>query len=79
MKGQILPGHIPVNKFTLQVVGLASITVTELSGIEEELQTTELPDRTVASGGNTNASEFTIMVPAHHSVEIQAMETWWRE
>lgn len=79
MKGAILPGHIPVNKYTLLMVGLPPLTVVEASGLEEELQKVEMPDRTVASGGNTAASEFTVMIPMHHSVEHGAMESWFAE
>jgi len=79
MKGTIKPDHIPVNKYKLLVLGLPEITATEISGLEDELQTTELPDRTVASGGNRGPTEFTIMVPMHHTVEQAAMEVWFRE
>lgn len=79
MKGSIQSGHIPVNKYQLLFVGVPLLTPTTVSGIEEELQTVDLPDRTKASGGNTGASEMTIAIPAHHSVEIAAMETWWIE
>lgn len=79
MKGAIQPGHIPVNKFTLQFVGLPPLTVTDASGIEEELNTVDLPDRTKASGGNTNPVETTITIPLHHTVEVAAMESWYAE
>jgi len=79
VKGEILADHMPVNKYVLQIVGLIPITAVEISGIEDELQTTELPDRTVASGGNRNATEFTIMVPMHHLSEQAALELWFRE
>ena len=79
MKGEIKPDHMPVNKYTLAVIGIIPITATEVSGIEEELETTELPDRTIASGGNTKAFEFNIMVPMHHKAEQVAMELWFRE
>lgn len=79
MKGSINPGHIPVNKYRLQIVGLPKLTPVTVSGIEEELQTTDLPDRTKASGGNTGPSEVTIAIPAHHSIEIAAMEQWFAD
>lgn len=79
MKGVIQPDHIPVNKFRLIVIGLPDLTITELSGIEDELEVADLPDRTVASGGNRKASEFTFMLPMHHSVEQAAMEAWFLE
>jgi hypothetical protein len=70
---------MPVNKYTFQIIGLIPITATEVSGIEDELETTELPDRTVASGGNRKATEFTAMVPLHHTAEQAALEIWFRE
>ncbi len=79
MKGSIQPNHIAVNKYQLIVVGLPLLTPIEISGIEEELNVIDLPDRTTASGGNTNPVEFSITIPAHHSVEIAAMESWYRE
>lgn len=79
MKGEIQPDHIAVNKFLLQVVGLIPLTVTEVSGIEDELDTMELPDRTIASSGTRRATEFTMMMPMHHGAEQAAMEAWFRE
>lgn len=79
MKGSIQSDHMPTNKYLLQIVGLLPITATEISGIEDELETTELPDRTMASGGNRKASEFTMKVPLHHAAEQAAMEIWFRE
>jgi hypothetical protein len=81
MKGDIRPDHIPLNKYQLLVLGTAvpAFTFTEISGIEEELQTTELPDRTVASGGNTGPVEFTAKCPLHHLEEQAALELWFNE
>ena len=79
MKGAIRPNHMAVNKYTLLVVGMPPLTPTEVSGIEEELNVVDLPDRTRASGGNTNPVEFTIKIPAHHTVETLAMAAWFRE
>jgi hypothetical protein len=79
MKGVIQPDHMPVNRYQLLVLGMIPITCTEISGIEDELQTAEMPDRTVVSGGNRAAFEFTIMVPMHHAAEQAALELWFRE
>lgn len=79
MKGIIKPDHMPVNKFTLKVAGLIDLTTITVSGIEDELQTIDLPDRTKASGGNRSATEFDIAIPLHHAVEMAAMELWFRE
>lgn len=79
MKGEIQTDHMPTNKYTLQVAGLITIVTTEVSGIEEELETVELPDRTIASGGQRKATEFTMMTPMHHSAERVALEAWYQE
>lgn len=79
MKGVIRPDHIPVNKYELRVLGAPSLVLYEVSGIEDELETTDLPDRTVASGGNRKSTEFTAMQPLHHTAEKAYMELWFRE
>jgi hypothetical protein len=76
IQGAIQPNHIPVNKYTLSVPGMPPITFTTVSGIEQELETVDLPDRTTASGGNTKAFEFTAQTPEHHAAEQVAMEGW---
>lgn len=79
MKGEIQPDHIPLNKYEFQVVGLGIFTAVEISGIEDELETTQLPDRTVASGGNRGPTEFELTLPMHHDAENALMEVWYRE
>jgi len=76
MKGVLQKDHIPVNKYQLLVLGMPALTFTEISGIEEELQTTELPDRTTASGGHTGPVEFTAQTPLWHTIERIALEAW---
>lgn len=79
MKGTIQDDHMPVNRYQLLILGIAPIVATEISGIEDELQVVELPDRTMASGGNRAATEFTFMMPIHHAVERASLELWFRE
>lgn len=80
MKGVIQSDHIPANKFKLIVVGLpVNFTFTAVSGIEEELDTVDLPDRTVASGGRTAPVELTAVLPLHHTGEQAVMEAWFQE
>jgi len=79
MKGEIQPDHIPLNKYEFLVIGLIPLTAVEVSGIEDELETTQLPDRTVASGGNRGPTEFELTIPMHHQTERAAMEVWFRE
>jgi hypothetical protein len=79
MKGQIQPDHIPLNKAQLIVLGLPDLTLTSISGIEEELEVIDLPDRTKASGGRTMAVEFDVTLPLHHTVQFAAMMAWYQE
>jgi hypothetical protein len=79
MKGAIEGKHIPQNSFVLSVVGLPDLTVVKMDGLEQELETIDLPDRTMASGGQTKTTEFKMSIPAHHDTEVNAMENWFRE
>ncbi len=80
IKGTILPDYLPVNKFQLIVTGLpVPMTLMNLSGIEDELDVAELPDRTNGSGGRKKQIEFEIGIPAHHKLEIAQMEAWYVE
>lgn len=79
MKGEIRPDHMPQNKYTLSIAGIIPLTATEISGLEDELETVELPDRTMASGGNRGTSEIEVTMPMHHTLERAAMEVWFRE
>jgi hypothetical protein len=79
LKGQIKGDHAPLNKFKLLVVGLPEITCVTVSEIPEELNVVDMPDRTVRSGGQTAPVELEIAVPAHHLVEIAALEFWYRQ
>lgn len=79
MKGDIRADHIPVNKWSMIILGMPPLTIVEQSGIEEELQTTELPDKTRVSGGNTMPVEFTARMPMHHLEEQAAMELWFSD
>lgn len=79
IKATLQEDHIPVNKYILLLSGVPGITVTSVSGLETEIDTVDLPDRTRASGGNTKATEMTIKTPMHHTVERIAMELWMGE
>lgn len=79
MKGALKENHIPVNNYEFLVLGLPPLTPVAIGGIEDELETVELPDRTVASGGNRMSGEFDLTLAAHHSIENVAMETWFIE
>lgn len=80
MKNVLLPDHIPLNNYELIVIGgPAQIRFTTISGIEQALETVDLPDRTKASGGNVGAIEFTATHPKHHSVEDEFLESWFQQ
>jgi hypothetical protein len=76
----LLPDHIPVNQFDLIVVGgPPTIQFITIDGLEEELDTVDLPDRTKASGGNTKPIEFVATHPIHHSSENTFLEIWFND
>jgi len=78
IKNVLKENRVPVNKFELAIQpGIGSPTFTEMSGLEEELDAAELPDRTVRSGGREKAVEFEVTQPLHHDVELAAMEAWY--
>ena len=78
MKGVLKEDHIAVNNYVLLIPPLGvTLIPTEISGLEEELEVAELPDRTKASGGNTKATEFTMKIAMHHVLEMASMEAWF--
>ena len=79
IKSTLLPDHVQVNKYQLTVAGLPPLLFTASSGLEEELDSVELPDRTTASGGRTKPVEFEVTQPMHHTIERLAMEAWYTE
>lgn len=79
IKAVLQPDHIQVNKYTLMVAGMPPLTFTAISGIEEELDVNEMPDRTIATGGRTKPVEFDVTQPEHHLIERLAMEAWFSE
>lgn len=79
LKFAIEPDHIPVNNYSLIINGLQPITFVTVGALEKELDTVDLPDRTTASTGRTKAGETEVTVPAHHTVQVQQMESWFVE
>lgn len=79
MQSVFLPDHIPVNNYELIVLpGPAKLECVTISGLEEEIEMIELPDRTRASGGNVKPFSFTISHPKHHIIEDAFMEQWFQ-
>jgi len=82
MKQLIGKDHIPANKFTLGLsptIGIPLIEFTEVSGLESEIETAELPDKTAVSGGRTTSGEFTAKVMMHNLKEVSALIRWWKD
>lgn len=79
MKGAIQSDPMLVNNYQMLVLGLPTLTLTKITGLDEKLTKTELPDFTAASGGRKPHVEFTGTLPMHHVVEQAAMEAWFRE
>lgn len=79
LKNKIQADHAPVNKYELTALGLPKITFTKVSGMEQEVKKTNLPDMTAVSGGETDPFEITAELPIHHDAEVQAIEDWHDE
>lgn len=79
MKGVLNPDHIPLNNYELRIAMMPPLLFTTISGIEEELEAVDLPDRTAASGGHTKTIEFTATLPLHHILQVKAMERWYKD
>lgn len=79
MKGAIKNDHIALNKYEFIVLGLPPLTPVTIGGLEEELTTVDLPDKTKASGGTTNTVETEMELPMHHMIEQTAMELWYKQ
>lgn len=79
IKGVLEGNRVQVNKFVLTIVPfeIPSPVFTRISGLEMELDTVDLPDRTTRSGGREKQLEFEVDQPMHHSVEVFFMEAWW--
>lgn len=79
MKGTIQPDHMPLNKYQLVILPGVVLDFTTVAGLESELDTVQLPDRTVATGGRRKTVKFTARLPAHHTVQQVFMEEWFQE
>lgn len=80
MKGKIQSDVMPINNYELLVPSVPiPLTITEISGIEDTLNTTELPDKTVVTTGTRQATEVELTMPLHHILEQAAMEVWFKE
>lgn len=81
LQGKISEFHLPVNNYVLSVASVPPppglLTFTKISGLETEVESVELPDRTRVSGGQTKALTFTADMPMHHILEQLYMEQWF--
>lgn len=81
LKNTIAGSHIPDNLFKLTPVYPpfpTGLTIIKISGIKEELENSDMPDRTWATGGQTKPISFTVEVPMHHAVEQIYWEDWYQ-
>ena len=79
IKGTIGTDHYPKNEYSFAVVGLPPLTVTKIGELETELETADLPDRRVVTGGNTKALESDFETPSHHDLEQALWEKWFSD
>lgn len=79
LKNLINPDHAADNKYELVVVGLPPIIFTEVTGLEDETEMVDMPDKTTQSGGQSLPFEIVGKVPVHHIAEMAALELWLAE
>lgn len=78
IKNVIKENRVQINKYELTIQpGVGTPLFISISGLEEEIDSSELPDRTVRSSGRKGPVEFDVVQPAHHDLEILAMEAWY--
>lgn len=77
VQGTIQKDIITGNNYVFMADGIA-LVITNIGSIEETVTKVELPDGSVASGGQTEPVEFTISVPMHHDLEYTYMELWYK-
>lgn len=76
IKNVIAPDELSLNKYKLLVSGIIPIFFTEVKGAKDEVEIATLPDQTVVSGGRSKVGNLTVKMPAHHLIELRAMEEW---
>jgi hypothetical protein len=80
IKNVLKENRVQTNKYSALIQpGPGLILFTAISGLEEELDASELPDRTMRSGGRKKSIEFDATQPMHHDLEVLAMEAWYTE
>jgi hypothetical protein len=79
LKRMVHADHMPVNNYQMLVNGIIPIVFVTVEGLDEELETVDLPDRTARSGGNTKALSFTAKQMMHHTEEVNALERWYKD
>lgn len=77
VQGKIQKDIMTGQKYVFMVDGVEFV-ITDVGSIEETLQTVDLPDGSVASGGRVDPVEFPISIPLHHDVEYAFMELWFK-
>ena len=78
LKNTIAANHSPANKYDLSVAGLPKFTFTKVDGIEQEVKKVTMPDRTAASGGQSDPFDVKATLPLHHTAEVAAIEAWFK-
>lgn len=79
LKRIVKEDHMPVWNYKLMVQGMPTFIFINVNGLDEELESVDLPDRTAASGGNTKPGNFTAKIMMHHSSEVEALEQWYND
>lgn len=80
IKNVIQENRIQMNKFSFQAQpGVGAITLVSIGELAKELDKADLPDRTSRSGGRVKQATTELVQPAHHDLEVLAMDAWFAE
>ncbi len=77
IKGEALPDPALRGQFRVSFIGMPPIYATKFTGLEFEIETTDLADRTRHSAGATGAGEAVCSGYLHHTIEAVAWEAWF--
>ena len=79
IRAKLKPEKILNNDFDLLIPGVPPLVVLGVTGLEDELDTAEMPDRTKVSGGRRKPFEIEVKLAEHHVEEMLAMNTWYTQ
>jgi hypothetical protein len=78
IKGVIQANRVMDSKYRAVIQpGVGDVLFTSIDGLGEELDTSELPDRTAVSGGRSKPGELECIQPIHQRPDYPLMLAWY--